>query len=432
MGIFDQLTNLSPEQNQGLLAAAAQILQQSGPSRMPTSFGQILGGGLQAYQGGVSEAQKRKMEEEQARQMAQLRDLQLQAGTSDLQAQQQSRAQQAAIDAAAQGSVSNGQFDQNAFLQQVRAISPLKAVEFERQLAKAGPKFDTKPQTGIGADGKPFQYIIAENGQVQRLDGILPRDELKLANLGGRDVAYNPYALQEGQSFQRTQTPDSAASNAIARANLGISQQRLEMDRQSNAGGGKAPAGYRWTASGELEAIPGGPAGKTASATEGERKAATLLMRLQGSEAQLEEALRKDPKAATPGLVAQGLRSIGAETLANSAAVGPERQRVEAAQLDILDAALTLGTGAAYTKEQLEGYRKSYFPQIGDEPGTVRDKQARLNNVIEAAKIAAGRAGKSIEDPRQPAKRSAIKGQVQDGYRFKGGDPSKQENWEKL
>jgi len=73
------------------------------------------------------------------------------------------------------------------------------------------------------------------------------------------------------------------------------------------------------------------------------------------------------------------------DTAANIAT--PEnRQKVEAAQLDILDAALTLGTGAAYTKEQLEGYRKSYFPQLGDKPETIRDKQDRLNNILEAAK----------------------------------------------
>jgi hypothetical protein len=70
---------------------------------------------------------------------------------------------------------------------------------------------------------------------------------------------------------------------------------------------------------------------------------------------------------------------------------------VESAQLDILDAALTLGPGAAYTREQLEGYRRSYFPQIGDSPAAIRDKAARLQNVIEAAKIAAGRAAPQAE-----------------------------------
>jgi len=58
----------------------------------------------------------------------------------------------------------------------------------------------------------------------------------------------------------------------------------------------------------------------------------------------------------------------------------------------MLDAALTLGTGAAYTKEQLEGYRTSYFPQLGDDEQTIKAKAQRLNNLVEAAYSKAGRA----------------------------------------
>lgn len=183
----------------------------------------------------------------------------------------------------------------------------------------------------------------------------------------------------------------SAGNLGVARENLGVRKKELE-----NSGGaiGKPPAGYRWKkdAPGELEPIPGGPAGKASQATEGERTAATLLKRLEFSERQLEQAVSEKPSASTPNALAQGLRAVGAEPIANAVS-SAERQRIDAAQLDILDAALTLGTGAAYTREQLEGYRKSYFPQLNDKPDTVRDKAARLQNVIDAAKIKAGRAG---------------------------------------
>jgi hypothetical protein len=140
--------------------------------------------------------------------------------------------------------------------------------------------------------------------------------------------------------------------------------------------------------------VPFTSVAKDSSLTEGERKAATLLQRLQFSEGQLMTALGEDPTADKPGLLASAVAKISdpAANLITPAA----RQRVEAAQLDILDAALTLGTGAAYTNEQLQGYRKSYFPQIGDKPDQIKDKQARLNNVIQAAKIAAGRAEKLV------------------------------------
>jgi hypothetical protein len=122
-----------------------------------------------------------------------------------------------------------------------------------------------------------------------------------------------------------------------------------------------------------------------------------LLQRLQGSQNQLTQALLDDPTAAGPEAFAAavGKLSTTGANLLNS----EERQRVEAAQLDILDAALTLGTGAAYTREQLEGYRQSYFPIYGDKPKNIKDKQARLQNVIDAANIAAGKAGKLVPKP---------------------------------
>jgi hypothetical protein len=144
--------------------------------------------------------------------------------------------------------------------------------------------------------------------------------------------------------------------------------------------------------------VMGKAAAGAGNVTEGERKAATLLQRMQNSESQLETALKTNPNAAKPGMIQQGLSAMGMDTTANM--LTPEaRQQVEAAQLDILDSALTLGTGAAYTKEQLEGYRKSYFPQIGDKPQTIKDKQDRLNNVLSAARIAAGRAAGQVTAP---------------------------------
>jgi hypothetical protein len=134
--------------------------------------------------------------------------------------------------------------------------------------------------------------------------------------------------------------------------------------------------------------------GKGQGMTEGERKASTLLQRLRFSEGQLTKALVDDPDAAKPGIFTSALDMLSTP-LANT--LTPEaRQRVQSAQLDILDAALTLGTGAAYTKEQLEGYRSSYFPAIGDGPTQVKDKKARLQNVISAANIAAGKGAKLV------------------------------------
>ena len=187
--------------------------------------------------------------------------------------------------------------------------------------------------------------------------------------------------------------------------NNGFQGSFAEWSRSKSAP--KAPQ-HITTAEGVFELNPDGSLGRRLGSpasqfatpvvpSEGERKAATLWGRLQNSQAQLNVALGERPDAATPGVFASIVNSIS-PTLGNT--VTPEaRQRVEAAQLDILDAALTLGTGAAYTREQLEGYRRSFFPQIGDEAKTIEDKKSRLQSLINSAEIAAGRSAPLVIKP---------------------------------
>jgi len=133
--------------------------------------------------------------------------------------------------------------------------------------------------------------------------------------------------------------------------------------------------------------------------SEGERKAATLASRLNFSVGQMNEAIGKDPSAAKPDTLAEAARFLSQSEWLPNKLNSDQRQIVEAAQEDILDAALTLGTGAAYTREQLAGYKKSYFPQIGDSDKTVKTKQARLMNLLETAQLASGRAASQIPTP---------------------------------
>ena len=126
-------------------------------------------------------------------------------------------------------------------------------------------------------------------------------------------------------------------------------------------------------------------------ATESERTAGILANRLDYAQTQIKDILATAPEAEKPAAGATALNTLGLEYLARVANPA-ERQIIEAAQMDMLDAALTLGTGAAYTREQLEGYRTSYFPQLGDDPRTINAKSQRLNNLVSAAYDKAGRA----------------------------------------
>ena len=133
--------------------------------------------------------------------------------------------------------------------------------------------------------------------------------------------------------------------------------------------------------------------------SEGERKSAVLASRLNFSVGQMNEAIGADPKAALPNTAAEVARFVSRTDFLPNKINTEQRQIVEAAQEDILDAALTLGTGAAYSREQLAGYKKSFFPQMGDSAATVKTKQERLTNLLKSAEVASGRAAKDITAP---------------------------------
>lgn len=86
-----------------------------------------------------------------------------------------------------------------------------------------------------------------------------------------------------------------------------------------------------------------------------------------------------------------------------------------------------MNTGAAYTKEQLKGLSKAYFPQPGDDETTIKGKSDRLQSLIQTARLRARGAYPNTAQSGVPKP-----GAVQDGYRFKGGDPADQNSWEKI
>jgi hypothetical protein len=126
------------------------------------------------------------------------------------------------------------------------------------------------------------------------------------------------------------------------------------------------------------------------SGTESERMAAFLATQVADETARLTDI----GSEGNPSLSTEGAALFG--RLGNYAT--PEaRQRAKNAQINLLDAALTLGTGAAYTREQLEGKVKAYFPDIGESAQTIADKQDRLRVLLESARVKAGASAPLID-----------------------------------
>lgn len=392
-GLLDIFKNISPEQNRGLLAAASHILQQSGPGR-PFTLGQAMGSGIEAFQGSVDQQRQRAMQD-------QFRTLQLEDVKLELQGKREARTNRQREIEAARGAyrtagqqaaalpggptVANAErigefkdtFDTEAYVNAVMQFDPLRALELRRSLAKAGPKFDTKPQTAIGEDGKAFQYIVAENGEIKRLDGVLPRDELKLANLGGKDVAYNPFALKEGQTFQRTATPGDLLSAQTARRGQDITMrgQNMTDTRQREMVAlhrqiGKAPTEFQ---------------GKSAAfglrATEADKAITSLTGHYDPSAVNVKTSLEGWP-------LVGGM--LGAAV--NKFALSSSDQKAEQAKRDFINAVLRQESGAAIGASEFDNADKQYFPQPGDGPDVVAQKARNRQLAIQGLQSNAGRA----------------------------------------
>ena len=125
---------------------------------------------------------------------------------------------------------------------------------------------------------------------------------------------------------------------------------------------------------------------------EGERKAGFMSNILDRNILQMQTALKIDPTAVKPNVPASIVEALTGPNLLSRSMKPAQRQIVEDSQLDVLDAALTLRTGAAYTREQLNAMRDTYFPTLLDKPQAIREKKQRLESLLEGAYIMAGRA----------------------------------------
>lgn len=246
MGLFDKLTNLSSDQTQGLLGAAAALLQAGGPSRTPVTFGQALSGGILGFQQAQQAAQDRT-----AQQL--LQSLRLKGLQGEIDDQERARKKANDFDQAARESVltpgmqalaggggptvenaaripaTEAAFDQSAFLSRAMGIDPIKALQLAQSLKKTGPKYDSGITWVNGPDGKPVAVRTADDGSFKTLDGLSPREKLNFLNLGGKTVGVNDYTGEQGAIFTNTATAGDLLSAATARRGQDITLRGQNM-----------------------------------------------------------------------------------------------------------------------------------------------------------------------------------------------------------
>lgn len=402
-GILDFL-NQNPEQGRSLLAAAAQMLQQSGPSRTPQGLGQIIGGGVGAYYESQDQQRARGQQE-------QLRGLQIKGAESDLLSQQRAMEKAQALSAAAKSAYrmpgaqaampgaegmaqqpgAEGGFDTDAYINQVMAIDPAMGFQLQQSMKKAAPKYDSGITWANGPDGKPMAVRTADDGSFKQLDGLSPREKLEFRDTGNAVLGVNPYTGERQASLAKGLSPDAAASNALGYANLNVSKERLNFDKQY-----KSATEARAEREFKLKQLIG------KAPTEFQGKSAAFGLRATEADKILGE-LKYDPaainsKASVASWPLVG-GALGAAT--NAFALTDSDQKAEQAQRDFINAVLRQESGAAIADSEFDNARKQYFPQPGDGDGVIAQKARARQLSIQGLQSNAGRA--AMTAPAKPA-----------------------------
>ena len=188
-------------------------------------------------------------------------------------------------------------------------------------------------------------------------------------------------------------------------------------------------------------------AAKSSDPRVDEQNTAFNAKRVLNSAQRIAAAVKRNPEAMSAGALEAAARGVPLIGECAAAFIRSEdRQIVEQNYEGIIDALLFMATGAAYNKEQREATINEIKPLFTDKAGALADKRGKLAEYIEAAKIKSGRAWTPELDQAMnvvlgmygtPQGETAAGtgpqvGTVENGYRFKGGDPSNPASWEKV
>lgn len=487
------LLDFNDPQSAGLLAFAANMFNAGGPSRTPVSFGQAVASGLGGMQQAQQQAEllaRQKQEQEMQQQMYKMKleemqkaiadqqqmkqamidyakqrnqpmqpkdeqfrmdmplsDYQKSAAPSDLPSfygkqpapQQAQTMQQPSSPVHARISELNSMAD----FMESRGISGdqyrAKAIELQKLL----PKYSTDFRVARGADGQLRNFVLADDGTLKDT-GTAVADKLHFADNGQQILAVDQYTGVPQIVSRKMQTPDSMATNATTRRGQDMEHERSFAPTWNNEVGAFVGRPTKANPNG-VKIDLAGYQKEDKPLTEVQAKAVTFASRMNRANETINKLSADGIDKSSAGkqfmeaipFIGDGLGNIYNDFLPNKI------QQLDQAKRDWINANLRNESGAAIGKDEFASADKQYFAQIGDKPEVILQKALNRKMAEEGMRAQAGR-GKSqidsivssVKPPSPPspsaAPKSVLKGQVMDGYRFKGGNPADPNAWEKL
>jgi hypothetical protein len=299
----------------------------------------------------------------------------------------------------------------------VRFMEQAKAHEEEKKAAQA------------------FQAQQADENRAVRREGIEANALTRVEQMR------NTMQLTQMQIDARMQAGQDANALKKQLADQAADLKKLELQtKRETVQQGKTPPGYRMTTDGNLEAIPGGPAD---TKLQGAFNQDTAM--LQNSNAGFDRlAASANDILNHPGLAGiTGLRGKvpdvpGTDAANARALLNTLKSQVGFGVLQEMRNNSKTG-GALGAVSDAEGKRLENNLAALDTTQDIEQFKKQLKSIIDYTDQAKGRlrdtfnmkhkSGEPV--PMTPSTQGPKAGTVDGGYRFKGGDPGKAENWEK-
>ena len=305
----------------------------------------------------------------------------------------------------------------NAIADALEAKGLIQQANVYRQAAeKYAPQYDGTET--VMKDGKPVLLQKFKN-QAPTEMGYQPKPDYKQVDTGGQVGFYDPLTGMIGGQFAKTMTPGEIASNNIAQGNLAVNQGQLGLARDRF---------------GFDVAKDARDQGANKPLTESQAKATAFANQMAAATKQLDQLAAsgfdgsrwgQQTDVAMAG--SEGIPYIPGSAAAARALAGDKAQKMHQAQLQWTEAALRFMTGANAPKEEVIRNAATYFPQPGEGPDVVAQKRVARENMEQSIRLAAGRGAERAAPMGAPV--GPPVGTVVAGFRFKGGDPNKRENW---